>query len=383
VNDTSEEPYLALLSGMTVTSISMSGLSSLSSSGLGSPPYLTGNAPGALYGVDNAGMPIGRGFAFGQNNFQPTTAFTNSILFDKQSYHANDYQDAGKYDVQRGILQSSVSISSHSSFFVPLGIAVLSVPVASGGGSIPDGNHTYCVQPVGFNGGWGKSSCQSVTISGTNQTLSFSWTAVTGAKGYTISQDGNNCLPTSNANCSGLTTVAGTTTLTYRGRGANTLNVGAMTASGDGSNGFNASGHFGLQYACPETTAPTGVEGFDLIYCDSTARGYMEISGAGSPYLLTRTIARGTSVLGTSSISPGACATVVTGAAKGAAATDNLIVDDNASDLSAVTGYGVSTKGTLTIYKRVTDGEVNFTVCNSTGGSITPGALTLQWRVVR
>ncbi len=56
VNDTSEEPYLALLSGMTVTSISMSGLSSSSSSGSGSPPYLTGNAPGALYGVDNAGM---------------------------------------------------------------------------------------------------------------------------------------------------------------------------------------------------------------------------------------------------------------------------------------------------------------------------------------
>jgi hypothetical protein len=336
-----------------------------------------------LHIIFNNSNFVGPGFGSGQNNYQPITAFANSSVFDKQTYYANDFFDTGNFNLSRAIEQYSVPVSDNSAFFVPLGIAVLSTPTPSAGGSILEGQHLYCVQPVGFNGGWGKSSCQSVTISGSNRTLDLTWTPVVGVKGYVISQDNNNCLPTANAICSGLTTVAGTTTLHYTGGGANTVNVKAMTASGDGSNGFNASGHFGLRYACPETTVPTGVVGFDLIYCDSTAHGYAEISGTGSPYLLTRTIASGTSVLGTSSISSGACATIVTDTAKGAAATDNLIVDDNASDLSQVTGYGVSARGTLTIYKRVTSGHVNFTVCNSTAGTITPSALALQWRVVR
>ena len=94
-------------------------------------------------------------------------------------------------------------------------------------------------------------------------------------------------------------------------------------------------------------------------------------------------IASGTTALGTSAIASGACATVVTATATSAATTDNLIVDDNASDLSSVAGYGVSSAGTLSVYKQITSGNVNFKVCNSTTTSITPGSLTIQWRVVR
>ena len=96
----------------------------------------------------------------------------------------------------------------------------------------------------------------------------------------------------------------------------------------------------------------------------------------------TRTIANGTSALGTSAISSGACASTVTTAASGVATTDNIQADFNA-DPTGTTGYSPSTAGMLTIIKYPTSGDVNFDVCNNTGSSITPGAVTLNWRVVR
>jgi hypothetical protein len=96
----------------------------------------------------------------------------------------------------------------------------------------------------------------------------------------------------------------------------------------------------------------------------------------------TTTIASGTSALGTGAISSGTCATVVTTGASGVATTDNIQADFNA-DPTAVTGYTPATTGMLSIIKYPTSNNVNFKVCNSTGSSITPGAITLNWRVVR
>ena len=96
----------------------------------------------------------------------------------------------------------------------------------------------------------------------------------------------------------------------------------------------------------------------------------------------TTTIANGTSALGTSAISSGACATLVTTSATGVATTDNIMADFNA-DTNAVTGYAPSSNGMLTIKKYPTVNNVNFSVCNNTAASITPGAVTLNWRVVR
>jgi hypothetical protein len=96
----------------------------------------------------------------------------------------------------------------------------------------------------------------------------------------------------------------------------------------------------------------------------------------------TVTIANGTSAMGTSAIASGACATTVTTTATGVATTDDIIADFNASPL-AVTGYIASANGMLTIIKWPTSNNVNFAVCNNTGSSITPGAITLNWRVPR
>lgn len=97
---------------------------------------------------------------------------------------------------------------------------------------------------------------------------------------------------------------------------------------------------------------------------------------------VTVTIANGTASLGTSAIGSGASATVVTVTATGAATTDNVMADFNA-DPTAVTGYAPTANGMLTIVKYCTANAVNFKVVNNTGASITPGAITLNWRVVR
>lgn len=103
------------------------------------------------------------------------------------------------------------------------------------------------------------------------------------------------------------------------------------------------------------------------------------VSAASGP---TTTIASGTAALGTGAISSATCATVVTATATNAATTDVLLAGFN-GDPTAVTGYIPSTAGMLTIIAYPTANTANFKVCNNTASSITPGAITLNWRVVR
>jgi hypothetical protein len=98
-------------------------------------------------------------------------------------------------------------------------------------------------------------------------------------------------------------------------------------------------------------------------------------------------ITSGALALATNSIASGACQTVTQGsvnsaAATGVATTDIIIFTPNAS-IKAVTGYAPSTNGGLTITAYPTAGYVNFDVCNGTASAITPGAVTLNWRVLR
>jgi len=135
-------------------------------------------------------------------------------------------------------------------------------------------------------------------------------------------------------------------------------------------------------FTLAETTAPSGSAGNDICYADSTAHA-IECSYNNDTFKpATRTIASGTSALGTSSISSGACATVVTTSATGTLTTDIIDWVPNGS-IKAVTGYVPSTSGGLSIMAYPTANNVNFDVCNWSSGSITPGAVTLNWRVVR
>jgi hypothetical protein len=94
-------------------------------------------------------------------------------------------------------------------------------------------------------------------------------------------------------------------------------------------------------------------------------------------------IASGIAVMGTSSISSGASASAVTVAATGVATTDVITWGFNGTP-NGVTGYNAaSTTGGLVITAYPTANNVNFIVSNPTASSVTPGVLTLNWRVVR
>lgn len=103
------------------------------------------------------------------------------------------------------------------------------------------------------------------------------------------------------------------------------------------------------------------------------------LSAAGG---ITSTVASGTSALGTSAIGSGNCATAVTTTATNVATTDVIQAGFN-SDPTGVTGYSPTTGGMLTIISYPSANNVNFKVCNNTNASITPGAITLNWRVAR
>jgi hypothetical protein len=98
---------------------------------------------------------------------------------------------------------------------------------------------------------------------------------------------------------------------------------------------------------------------------------------------LTQTIGSTTVALGTSAIASAACGTAATGTITGAATTDVASWSPNA-DWSAITGYSAATTGSLILYVWVSaSNTVSAKQCNPTASSITPGAATINVRIVR
>ena len=117
-------------------------------------------------------------------------------------------------------------------------------------------------------------------------------------------------------------------------------------------------------------------------HTDDRSNGIPDISGN-----FAITVASGSLALATSEIASAACQTVSAGSVNSAAATGVVTTDvisftPNAT-IKAVTGYVPATTGGLTITAYPTSGYVNFDVCNWTAGAVTPGAVTVNWRVSR
>ena len=124
-------------------------------------------------------------------------------------------------------------------------------------------------------------------------------------------------------------------------------------------------------YAC---NAPAGTA---APACTAVATaGWLKVNSTGG------TVVSGSKALATSSISSATCTAAQTATATGTLSTDTVVATFNA-DPTSVTGYAPAITGMLTILAWPTADTVNFKVCNNTAASITPGAVTLNWRVSR
>lgn len=184
--------------------------------------------------------------------------------------------------------------------------------------------------------------------------------------------------------------VNGTVTLAKNDANARTF-YGTLYKPVLNTGGSNTNTTFNVLAVDTTNTATTGVTTnlLNLAYGGATkatltSDGNLTVTGSitGTGGGVAYSIANGTSALGTSAIASGTCATVVTTAATGTATTDVVLWGFN-GDPTGVTGYAPSANGMLTIIVYPTTNNINIKVCNNLSASVTPGAITLNWRVVR
>jgi hypothetical protein len=106
-----------------------------------------------------------------------------------------------------------------------------------------------------------------------------------------------------------------------------------------------------------------------------------------SPAKIPQVVYAGTIALATSAILSGACQTVTAGSVNSVAATSVATTDiidwSPQASLQSVSGYGVLTGAALSIDVYPTVSYINVNICNRAGSTVTPGALTLNVRVIR
>lgn len=184
-------------------------------------------------------------------------------------------------------------------------------------------------------------------------------------------------------NGNGISTVTGTGSVAVLQTSPSLITPNINVATATSVNGLsftaNATG-FSIAGGTTSKTL-TILNTFSVSATDSDTYAFPAPS-SGSTANMTQTVASGTAALGTSAIASGACATVVTVSATGTLSSDAIEWNPNAS-IKAVTGYTPSISGGLTIAPYPTANNVNFDVCNWTSASITPGAVTVNWRVPR
>lgn len=170
------------------------------------------------------------------------------------------------------------------------------------------------------------------------------------------------------------------------GAGSGTINSGttgqvlAYTAAGTTAGGIGPGTATTLLHG-----NAAGQPSYGAVTLTTDVTGTLPVANGGTGQTsgtVTFTVASGATTLNTTAVGSAACGTAQTATATGTATTDAIIVTFN-GDPTAITGYVPLTTGMLTIVPYPTSNTVNFKVCNNTSGSITPGAVTLNWRVVR
>lgn len=107
------------------------------------------------------------------------------------------------------------------------------------------------------------------------------------------------------------------------------------------------------------------------------------ITQADLPSNSTLTIAAGQTAMPTAAVGGNACSAAATTATATGATTTDSSEFAYASDPTGVLGYGGGTNGGIEIRRYVTTNTMNFKLCNTTASSITPGAISVNWRIAR
>lgn len=320
--------------------------------------------------------------------FTPTTLPVTSDQTDKLMTGAT----AQAWAIPWNNWSSSARSSASSVRSAINGAAIFTTYSCANGGyykKLKSDGTAYCSTPTGTGG--------SMTYPGAGIAVSSgsAWgTSLTAPSGTIVGTSDSQAL--TNKTYNGNTLTAGTYTLT--GTAGKTLTFSnTLTLSGTDSSTLNigTGGTLGTAAYTAATAYATSTQGTTAD--NALARGGGTMTGniaMGSSYKLTgladgsssgdsvKYIAASTATLGTSAIASGACATAVTVAGSGIATTDVIDWGFNA-DPTSTTGYAPSTSGMLTIIAYPTSGNANFKVCNNTAASITPSAVTLNWRVRR
>lgn len=129
-------------------------------------------------------------------------------------------------------------------------------------------------------------------------------------------------------------------------------------------------------YYAQETTAPSTASGYTALYADSTSHTLKSSYNNGSFLNVPQVVANGTSTMTSGAITAATCQAAITTAAAGVATTDSI-------EWAYATAPTLTTDALLHISPYVTSGNVNFTRCNPTNGSITGTAIVINWRVIR
>lgn len=250
-----------------------------------------------------------------------------------------------------------------------LGTVTLTMPAATDTLAVLAASQAFTNKT--YNGNTWTAGTGTLTIAAAKTHTVNSSLTLAGTDGKTLTVSNSGTLSGGDAfilSIAAAKTLTASNTLTLAGTDGKslTLTTGLTVTTNDGTLAFGAA-----------SKTLTVNKSLTLDGTDSTTMTFPSVSAT-----ITRTVASGAKALATGAVASAACTTAQTDTATGTLTTDAISATFNA-DPTAVTGYVPLTSGMLTIIAYPTADTVNFKVCNNTSSSITPGAITLNWRVLR
>lgn len=189
-------------------------------------------------------------------------------------------------DVSAQFFQEPVEITNGSSLLFAIAQPSSASAAVAASGSVPNGSYYYCVSAIGFD--LGESICSipssQVTTTTGNNTVNVTWTNPVGSQSSNVYRCslGASCLFSgglANPNANWTRVVSRTSGASYSDTNASGTTTHLPFVTGTGVSGMSASGTWTPLLGCPEVAAPSGIAGWDQLYCDSTNHALSRING--------------------------------------------------------------------------------------------------------